>query len=239
MGTRSRLSSRYRFLTISINRLRSLVRGITFPTAFGFSSIARQRIAARSPITDNGVRQRSLYWESSECGVPGGSCRLPENRGNFNRFRILGFLSLLFAHIVARVPSPFYRAMYKPGRRKGRSGARVQEGANRYAAPFPSAVLRSARWQCSCSCGRSCGSSVGDAFCGRAGRYAVIRIVVETSPSPINTSGFMIPPQILASPFHKHDADTRLEYYSWQDSRLTGCLKPTDLCKIQENIVRH
>jgi len=147
----------------------------------GFSSIARQRIATRSPITDNDVRQRSLYWESLECGVPGGSCRIPENRGNFNRFRILAFLSLLFAHIVARVPSPFYRAMYKPGRVKGRNGARVQEGANRYAALFPSAVLRSARWRCSCSCGRSCGSSVGDAFCGRGGRYAVIRIVAETT----------------------------------------------------------
>lgn len=168
---------------------------------FGFSSIARQRIAARSPIADNDVRQRLLYWESLECGVPGGSCRLPENRGNFNRFRILAFLSLLFAHIVARVPSPFYRAMYKPGWVKGRSGARVQEGANRYAALFPSAVLRSARWRCSCSCGRSCGSSVGDAFCGRGGRYAVMRIVAETTPRPTNTSGFMIPPQISAPAF--------------------------------------
>lgn len=181
--------------------------------ACGFSRIARQRIATRSPITNNDVRQRLLYWESLECGVPGGSCRLPENRGNFNRFRILAFLSLLFAHIVARVPSPFYRAMYKPGRVKGCNGGRVQEGANRYAAPFPSAVLRSARWRCSCSCGRSCGSSVGDAFCGRGGRYAVMRIVTETTPPPINTSRFMISPQIYRRSFHKHVTTTTHAHY--------------------------
>jgi len=165
----------FSFPNVSINRSSSASHepGITFDSLWIFWSIVHQRIVAKSLITGNDVRQRSLYWESLECGVPGGSCRLPENRGNFNRFRILAFLSLLFAHIVARVPLPFYRAMYKPCWVKGRS---VQEGANRYAAPFPSAVLRSARWQCSCSCGRSCGSSVGDAFCGRGGRYAIMRI---------------------------------------------------------------
>lgn len=101
-----------RFLTIPINR----PGNASCEGPLDFRASRDQRIAARSPITDNNVRQHSLYWESSECGVPGGSCRFPENRGNFNRFRILAFLSLLFAHIVARVPSPFYRAMYKPGR---------------------------------------------------------------------------------------------------------------------------
>lgn len=89
-------------------------------------------------------------------------------------------------HIVA--PRSFTtrgasRDVYKPDWLKG-SGARAGS-ANRYAAPFPPAVLRSARRRCSCSCGRSCGSSGGDAFCGRSGRYAVMRVVAErATPSP-------------------------------------------------------
>lgn len=75
---------------------------------------------------------------------------------------------------------------------KGRSDTRATGGANRYAAPFPPAVLRSARWRCSCSCGRSCGSSVGNAFCGRAGRYAVMRIVTESPPT--HPSSLLHPP---------------------------------------------
>lgn len=115
--------------------------------------------------------------------------------------RSLAFRSLLFPNIVARVPPlAFYRTMYKsPGRRgageregelKGlRNGSPPARGANRYVAPFPPAVLRSAKWRCSCSCGRSCGWSVDDAFCGSGGRYAVMRIVANTTlslpPTPL------------------------------------------------------
>lgn len=99
--------------------------------------------------------------------------------------RSLALLSLLFPNIVARVPrSRSIAECINPGWVKGFVCAPPARGANRYAAPFPPAVLRSARWRCSCSCGRSCGSSVDDAFCGRSGRYAVMRIVAGTPPPP-------------------------------------------------------
>lgn len=97
--------------------------------------------------------------------------------------RSLALPSLLFPNIVARVPrSRSIAECINPGWVKGFVRAPPARGANRYAAPFPPAVLRSARWRCSCSCGRSCGSSVDDAFCGRSGRYAVMRIVAGTPP---------------------------------------------------------
>lgn len=114
-----------------------------------------------------------------ECGVLDGSRRVPENRGNFNRFRILGVPLAVVSHIVARVPLSFYRTMYKLGQLKAAAARACKRRESVCRAPFPPAVLRSTRWRCSCSCGRSCGSSVDDAFCGRRDRYAVMRIVTE------------------------------------------------------------
>lgn len=193
----TRNSDPFSFSKVSINSPLRPLQVPAFPSTVPrvLSSISRVKGSPRNRRSQTTtVRFIGNLWNAATLALlpEQVSPRFPENRGNFNRFRILGLpRCCCFPDIVARVPPRFPSVAHNVFNPRGLTSQRAQQ---RFASPPEEARIGMLRFHLQfcgrrgggavAGCGRSCGSSVGDAFCGSGGRYAIMRIASPNSLSP-------------------------------------------------------